>query len=132
MTYKKYLFVLALIAIVGWISWAVVISNLEPCTAPGDISLCHSVSSFALILFFLSAFFALTATFTFLDFLLRVWLQKQELYLDHFNVSLRQGFLLTFCALGALALLLLNVLTWWSGFLLIFIIVLLEMYFSRE
>lgn len=131
MSYKKYLLIIGLIAVVGWVSFFLVIWKLEPCTAPGEITICHSVSSLALILFFLSAFFALTATFTLLGFGLRLWLHRYEIYLDHFNISLRQGIMLTLCALAVLGFLLLNALTWWSGMLLISIIVLLELYFTR-
>lgn len=131
MTYKKYLTVISITALIGWVSFILVIFRLEPCTGPGTITLCHSASALALILFFLSAFFALTATFTLLGFLLRFWLHQYEIYLDHLNVSLRQGILLTLCALGALSLLFLNALTWWSGLLLILIIIFLEFYFTR-
>lgn len=131
MSYKKYLLIISGTALIGWISFLLVLFKLEPCTAAGEISICHSVSSLALILFFTSAFLALTATFTLIGFGLRLWFHQQEIYIDHLNISLRQGILLTMCALAALALLLLNTLTWWSGFLLIFIIVLLELYFTR-
>ncbi|MBI2638448.1 hypothetical protein HYW83_02555 [Candidatus Peregrinibacteria bacterium] len=131
MTYRKYLLVLAGTALVGWISFLLVIFRLDPCTAPGKITICHLASALALILFFTSAFFALTATFTLLGFGLRLWLHQYEIYLDHLNISLRQGLLLTFCTLAAAALLLLNALTWWSGLMLIAIILLLELYFTR-
>lgn len=131
MTYRKYLFILTGTALVGWISFLLVIFRLDPCTAPGKITICHSASALALILFFTSAFFALTATFTLLGFGLRLWLHQYEIYLDHLNISLRQGLLLTFCTLAAAALLLLNALTWWSGLVLIAIILLLELYFTR-
>lgn len=131
MTYRKYIGTISLAAVAGWVSFALVIFRLDPCTGPGKITICHSASSIALILFFLSLFFALTATCTLLGFGIRFWLHRYEIYLDHLNVSLRQGILLTLCALGSLALLLLNALTWWSGLILISIIILLELYFTR-
>lgn len=132
MTYRKYLFIITGATVIGWVSFILVMTRLEPCVKPGEFSLCESVSALSLLLFFLSSFFALTATCTLLGFLLRFWLHRHELYLDHLALSLRQGILLTFCTEGALVLLLLNSLTWWSGFLLIFIIILLELYFSRD
>lgn len=132
MTYKKYLFIIALVAFTGWLSFVLVVLKLDPCTAPGEITICYSVSSLALIAFFLSLFFALTATFSSLGFGMRLWLHRDEIYLDHLNISFRQGLLLTFCVLGALGLLILNTLTWWSGMLLIAIILLLEFYFTRS
>jgi len=131
MTYRRYLFIIGAAAIIGWVSFLLVIYRLEPCTAPGQTSLCASASPLGLLLFFLSAFFAFTATFTLLGFGIRLWLHQYEIYLDHLNISLRQGLLLTLCTLGAMGLLLLNALTWWSGLLLIAIILLVELYFTR-
>lgn len=131
MSYKKYILIVSAVAAAGWVSFIMVISKLDPCTAPGQITICHSASNLALILFFLSAFFALTATFTLLGFGLRLWLHKYEIYMDHLNTSFRQGILLTLCTLASAGLLLLNALTWWSGLILIAIIILLELYFTR-
>lgn len=131
MTIKKYLLVVTGISIVGWTSWILVMTKLDPCMAPGEITICHSTSALSITLFFLSAFFTLTATFTLMGFGLRLWLHKNEIFLDHFAVSLRQGLLLTFCTMGAMSFLLLKTLTWWSGLLLIAIILLIELYFAR-
>lgn len=131
MSYKKYLILIAAVALFGWVSWFLVIMKLEPCRAPGEINICYSVSSLSLGLFFFSAFFALTATFTLLGFGLRIWVHRYEIYLDHLNVSLRQGILLTIITLATFGLLLMNALTWWSGLLLIAIVLLLELYFTR-
>jgi hypothetical protein len=132
MTYRKYLLIISTVAVIGWVSFILVILRLDPCTSPGQLTLCYSTSSLSLFLFFISAFFAFTATFTLMGFGLRLWLNQYEIYLDHLGISLRQGFLLTVCTLCSAALLLLNALTWWSGLLLIGIIMLLEMYFTRD
>lgn len=132
MKHTKYLLILAASFIIGWTSWILVILKLDPCTGPGQIAVCHSLAPFSLFFFFLSAFFALTATFTLLGLGMRFWFNRYEIYVDHLNVSLRQGILLTLCSLGALGLLLLKTLTWWSGLLLVFIIIFLELYFSRS
>ena len=132
MTYRKYFSIIAGIAIVGWTSFTLVITRLSPCTGPGMTTLCYATSPLALILFFLSAFFALTSTFTLLGFALRFWLHRYEMYLDHLTTSLRHGILLGFVTLGELGLLLFGALPWWSGLLLVMIIILLEFYFTRE
>lgn len=131
MTYRKYLLIIAAASFIGWLSFGLVVFRLDPCTAPGKLTICHSASALALMLFFASAFFALTATFTLLGFGLRLWLHRYEIYLDHLNISLRQGLLLTLCTLSAASLLLLNALTWWTGIFLIAIIILLELYFTK-
>lgn len=131
MSYKKYLLIISAIALGGWLSLVLVILKMDPCTGPGQITICHSVSSLSLMAFFFSAFFTLTATFTLFGFAMRLWFNSYEIYFDHLTISLRQGILLSFCALGSMGLLLLNSLTWWSGLLLIAIVLLLEMYFAK-
>ena len=74
---------------------------------------------------------ALTGTFIGLGFGLRLWF-NQEIYREHLGISIRQGLLLSISGIGSLVLLLLNALTWWSGLLLLAIIVAIEFYFSRE
>lgn len=131
MTLRRSLMVLMALTLAGWGAFLVVLFRLEPCSAPGEITMCYSVSSLGISLFFASAFLALAATFTLLGFGLRWWFEHDQIYLDHLTASLRQGLLLTFCALGACILLLLQALTWWSGFLLITIIIFVELYLSR-
>lgn len=131
MSYKRYLYWIGSVGVAGWISVILVISKLDPCVGPGTFSICKSASTSSVLLFFLSSFFALTATFSLMGFGIRLWLHRYEIYLDHLNISLRQGILLTLCALGCLGLLLLGALTWWSGFLLICIIILFELYFAQ-
>lgn len=120
-----------MVACAGWISLILVLTKLEPCTGPGVLAPCGGTAPGPIFLSFLSAFFALTATLTLLGFAIRLWLHRYEIYLDHLNISLRQGIMLTLCALGCFGLLLLSALTWWSGFLLIVIIILFELYFAR-
>ncbi|PIQ78194.1 hypothetical protein COV82_01710 [Candidatus Peregrinibacteria bacterium CG11_big_fil_rev_8_21_14_0_20_46_8] len=119
-------------SLIGWGAFTIIITKLEPCTAPGEITICRSVASLPLALFFLSSFVALAATFTLLGFAIRLIFHKDEIYLDHVSISTRQGLLLTLCALGAVFLLLLKALTWWSGLLLVAIALLIELYFSRS
>jgi hypothetical protein len=132
LSYKKYVLIMIAVSVIGWMSFWMVIWKMDPCTAPGKFTLCHSTELLSIILFFASAFLALTATFTLFGFALRLWLNSAEIYMDYLNVSIRQALLLTLCTLASAVLLLLNALTWWSGFLLIAIIILLEFYFSMD
>ena len=118
MIHNKYIVIIGVAALISWIAFALVITKLDPFVSTG----------LSLALFFISLFFALTSTFTILGFYLRVWLNKNEIYYDHINVSLRQGILLTLIALGSLLFQLLGVLTWWSGLLLIGAITMIEFY----
>ena len=118
MSHNKYMVILTFAAIISWLAFYLVITKLDPFLSTG----------LALALFFISLFFALTSSFTIVGFYLRVWLNKNEIYYDHINVSLRQGILLTLITLGSLMFQLLGVLTWWSGLLLIAAITMIEFY----
>ena len=118
MTHQRYILILTFAAIVSWLAFYLVINKLDPFASTG----------LALGLFFVSLFFALTSTFTIVGFYIRVWTNKNEIYYDHINVSMRQGILLTMIALGCLLFQLLGVLTWWSGLLLIAAVTMVEFY----
>jgi len=132
MTHKKYIIVMLIASMIGWLAFWLVVTKLEPCTSPGELTICKSVEPVSLALFFLSIFIAFSATFTLMGFLIRFWMHKDEIYLDHVSISMRQGLLLAISAVGALILLLLETLTWWSGLLLILITLLIELYISRS
>lgn len=130
MTHKKYLIIIGLAAIFSWTAWILVIRNLEPCMSYDYYTFCKSGSKPALILFFTSLFFALTTTFTIIGYYLRLFLNKNEIFINHINIALRQGTVLAILALTALGMLTLGVLTWWSGILLITVFSLIELYLS--
>jgi len=130
MSPRNYLYTLLGVAAVGWAAFALVIIQMEPCTAAGEITICHSVSTGSLSLFFLSLLVALLGTFIGLGFLMRFGF-NDDVYKEHLAVSARQGIFLTICCLGGLALLILQALTWWSGLLMLVIILVMELYFTR-
>jgi hypothetical protein len=108
--------------VVSWIAWFIVLQKLDPFESTG----------LALALFFLSMFFALTCTFTVIGFYFRLWLSKNEVYSNYISISFRQGVLLTIIALGCIFFLMIGVLNWWSGFLLILSVSLVELYFVAK
>jgi hypothetical protein len=123
MSHHRYLAIIGAAGVFSWIAWVVVINKLDPFESTG----------LALGLFYLSLFFALICTFTVLGFYFRVWLNRNEIYYNHINIALRQGFFLTAIALGCLTFQLLGVLTWWSGLLFIATVTMVEFYFmARE
>lgn len=128
---RSYLGIIIAIAVVGWVSFWLVLTKLEPCSEPGQLTLCKEVSGSALALFALSLFLGLLGTFIGLGFGMRM-VFNSEVYREHLGISIRQGLLLTLCIIGALGLQLLAALTWWSGLLLIGLIVIIELYFSSN
>ncbi len=119
MSHNKYLAVIASAGVVSWMAWLVVLFKLDPKESTG----------LALGLFYISLFFALTSTFTLTGYYLRLWFNRNEVYYDHINVSLRQAVLLSVIALGCLTFQLLGILTWWLGLLFIGSVTLVELYF---
>lgn len=123
MTHHRYLLVVGIAGFVSWVAWFIVLQKLDPFESTG----------IALSLFFLSLFFALACTLTVIGFYFRLWLNKNEIYSNHIPIAFRQGVELTVIALGCILFLILGVLNWWSGFLLILSVSLVELYFvARE
>ena len=118
MAHQRYILILGVAALISWLAFYLVVNKLDPFASTG----------LALALFFVSLFFALTSTFSVIGFYIRVWVNKNEIYYDHINVSLRQAILLTLITLGCLLFQLLGVLTWWSGLLLIAAVTMIEFY----
>lgn len=123
MPYAYYIAGVFMATILGWASWIVVINNLSP-----------FISEYlALTLFYASLFIALTGTFSLLNYYLRITLNKTKNYFQHLNAALRQGSLLSLMVCAGLVFQRLRVLTWWDGFLLLIIVLLIEYYFmARE
>jgi len=122
MTHHRYIFIIGGAGLAAWFAWLIVLFKLNPYTTMG----------LSLFFFFITLFIALTCTFTVIGFYFRVWLFKNEIFYKHINIALRQGVFLALIATFGLVFQMLRVLTWWSGFLLMFVAVLLEFYFSAK
>lgn len=119
MTHHRYLGIIGIAAFLSWTSLIIVLFKLNPMESPG----------LALGLFFMTLFLAFMSTFSIVGFYFRLWLNHNEIYYQHINISLRQGILLSALSVVAIAFQLVRVLTWWTGFLLIFAVLLIEFYF---
>lgn len=106
----------------SWGAWLLVINKLEPFSNPG----------LALPLFFITSFVALSGSFTIVLSLLKKWKNKDQIYLKHVMISLRQGTLLSLCTIICLGLLMLGFLRVWNGLIIVAIIMLIEFYFSGK
>lgn len=122
MSHNKYIAILASAGLMSWIAFVVVIFKLDVQESLG----------LAMGFFFVSLFLALSCTFAVIGFYLRVWLNHNEIYYNHINISLRQGVLLAIVSIGCLAFQLLFVLTWWTGVLLVGAAALVEFYFTAK
>ena len=122
MTSKKYLFGLAVLAVLGWIAVAVVVWRLDPFTS----------TAFAVPFFLAALFFALVGTLALGGFYFRVWFRHGEIYLQHISIALRQAIFLTVAVEIALVFQILRILTWWDGILIAAAVGLAEIYFSSR
>jgi hypothetical protein len=122
MTYKKYILALLTSAIIAWFAWFLIIYKLNP----------YETMSIALPFFFLTLFIALSCTFAIIGFYFRLWLFNNEIFFKHINIALRQGIFLSLITIFCLVFQMLRVLSWWSGILLLFIIALMEFFFSSK
>jgi len=119
MSHTHYIIGILLAGILSLIGWFLVLFRLDP----------FSSTNIALILFFVSLFFALASFFTVMGYYLRVFFNKNEIYYAHILISLREGILFGFFVCIALIFQILRVLTWWNLLLLFLAIMLLEVYF---
>ncbi len=122
MTSNRYLSFVFVAGVISWLSFFLVLFKLSP----------FESVVLALSLFFVSLFIALSATFAIVGFYVRFWLFPNELFYKHVNVSLRQGVFLGLLSVFALVFQSVRLLNWWSGFLLVAIMVLLEFYFASQ
>lgn len=100
----------------------IVIFRLDPYTS----------TALAIPLFFATLFFALVGTLALGGFYSRVWFRRGEVFYQHIGISLRQAILFTLVVCFALAFQMLNILTWWNGFLIAAAMGLVEIYFSSR
>ncbi len=122
MTHHRYISIIAFSGVLAWIAWVLIILKLSP----------YESASMALIFFFVTLVMALSCTFTVLGFYFRVWLFRNEIFYKHISIALRQGIFLSLIAVFCLSFQRMKVFTWWSGFLIVAVFVLLEFYFSSK
>ncbi len=120
--HHKVLYVISIATIISWLSWILVIMNLDPYTSTG----------MGLGLFFISLTLALIGTFTLILFFLKKLRNQNEVYIKHVMISLRQGILLSMSTTICLSFLMLGLLRIWNGLLIVIIITLLEFYLSGK
>lgn len=92
-----------------------------------------SVSVWPQIAFFLSLFLSVASFLALAGYFVRLFLYRNEIFLSHLTIALRQGMLGALLLCVSLYFQHLRVLTWWNALLLACIVALLEVFFlSRE
>lgn len=119
MSLGKYILSMAIIALICWLVWGVVLYGIDP----------FQSGHLGLVSFYLTLFFALTTTFSVVGLVFRLWLVKQDLPVRQVATALRQGVLFSILIVGSLILLSLSILTWWNAILFIAVLGMLEFFF---
>lgn len=110
MTFRQYIFSMFVGTLLSYISWAIVITSIDPLTA----------GFFGFTLFYLSAFTSLMGSLIIFSLLLRVYVIKRKLLLTkQVAISTRQAVLLAVVFVGALMLQSMKILNWWNTFFLV-------------
>lgn len=117
------LIALALSMLLGGLALFSTITRLSPLEDTGWLSI---------FLFFMSSLIFFSATFTLIGAVVRMFVFKNETYVFHFIIALRQGVLLTGFLLGFFGLAILDVATWWNILLLFASVLFVEMYFLNR
>jgi hypothetical protein len=119
MFFNRYVLSVAVASILSFLSLYLVLTKIDPITD----------ESLALGLYFISLFLAVSSVLTLLGYFFRILFYREELFLNHFNVSLRQGIILGFCIVAIMGFQILRTLTWWNGLIIVLMCFLVELYF---
>ena len=116
------LFVLLFASFLSWISWGLVIKQASPFSSP----------TFAIPLFYITFFFAISTTFALVETFFHVVFFAFRSIGRSVNTAVRQGIIIGAIADTALIFQQFRVLTWWNVALLLVMGFLIEIYFQEK
>ena len=119
MSLTRYFTFVLIATILAWISWAVVLTQVNPESAGLD----------GFIFFYLSLFLSLVGTFALVGLAIRIHTQPHHLPYYLVLLSFRQGLFFAFLTIGLLYLQGKHLLAWWNVLLLVALLTGIE-YFS--
>jgi hypothetical protein len=118
MTFRQYLFWMALSTALCWLGVFSIVNIVDPLEG----------GALGLLLFYAALSLALIGTFSVLAMLFRALLRRHEAATRHVAVSFRQSLLLTVLVVGALILQSRTILTWWNLLLFAGTLIILEFF----
>ena len=122
MGFVAYLIGMSIAAILCWAAFGMAILSVNPFKA----------DFISIISFFVSLFFAISATLTAIIFYFRGRKEDEENLAKKLGVSFRHASLVALAGVGLLILQAFRILNWWDGALLVIAILLIEMYFRSR
>ena len=119
MHHKVYFLTMLLAAIIGWLTWVIIILNINPFNA----------SKLEILLFYITLLFALLGTIFLFGWFMRSRFIKRFRLEDHLGTIWRQSVLITFLVLILLFFQSAGALLWWVAILPILAFIMLEIFF---
>ena len=119
---KLYIFGLFTTLILASFLWFLLLFGVNPLQAPAWI----------IFLFYLTFFMIWTAIFALAGYYLKVWASNREVIFSHIGPSLRQAGFASFVLTIFLFFEQIKVLNWWVAGMLIFAIILFELFFRSR
>ena len=119
MSLRNYLIGMMISTVVFWLSWAQVVTRVDP----------ESAGFVGLFIFYVSLLFALVGTFMLLGVLARSLTARHEPAFRHLGISLRQAVLFGVLVVGSLLLQGNDLFTWWNALFFIAGLGLVEFFF---
>ena len=122
MFFNRYVLSLVLASTASFGSLYLVLTKLDP----------FSDELLAIVLFFVSLFLFVSSFLSLIGYAIRITFYSDELFLNHFNVSMRQGLILGICICAIMGLQIIRTLTWWNGLIVVLISFFMELYFVAK
>ena len=116
----RFMAILAFGTVLSWAAWLVTVFRLDP----------YTDGTFAVALFMISAFLAVSGTLTIIGFFLRYWLEEQKIIFRQFAVAGRQALVLTSGLAIVAGLQLGSMLHLWSAILVLMLVIIVELFFQ--
>lgn len=112
--------ILAFGTALSWAAWVVTVFRLDP----------YTDGAFAVALFMISGFLAVSGTLTIIGFFVRYWLEEQKIIFRQFAVAGRQALVLTTGLALVAGLQLGSMLHVWSATLVLVLVIIVELFFQ--
>lgn len=122
MNLRVFVLGISFLTLVSLVSLTFILTNIDP----------YGTTILNLVLFYLSFFVAAAGLFIGTGFYLRKLFVKKKIAYRLLRTSFRQGILISIVLTGFLLLQSFRVLNWWSGGLLIIVIIGIEIYFVKK
>ncbi len=119
MSLSKYLLIMFLSAILGWVGWILVVTNISP----------QEVGWWGFLFFYISLFLAIMGSLAVIGYYIRVFFFRDGVRFRQASIAFRQAFSLSVLLIIALWLSSHDLLSWWNILLLIIGVSLFEFFF---